>query len=167
MSDRYAGDVFWFTSNWDSTGMQNAVVLDGQTLPIDSTNSPLYSLLRYLGLIPTEDNATTFTLPDLTGDAPIKFTPYMVNPDTWPPSIDLGFFRVTNSPYTGEVDYWSGDYPPSGWAACDGSLLPTNQNQALFSILRNTYGGDGQKTFALPNIPGSVICLSGYFPSRG
>jgi len=40
MSDRYAGDVFWFTSNWDSTGMQNAVVLDGQTLPIDSNQHP-------------------------------------------------------------------------------------------------------------------------------
>jgi microcystin-dependent protein len=166
MSNRYAGDVFWFTSNWDGTGMQNAVALDGQTLSVDSYGF-LYSLLGYLGMITTDDNATTFTVPDLTADAPTDFTPYMVSAGTWPPSNDLGILRVTDSPYTGEVDNWSGDYPPSGWGACDGSLLPLSQNTALFSILGITYGGDGRKNFALPSIPGAVISLAGNYPQRG
>ena len=166
MSNRYAGDVFWFTSNWDGSGMQNAVALEGQTLSVDSYGF-LYTLLGYLGMITTDDNSTTFTVPDLTADAPTGFTAYMVTQGTWPPSNDVGILRVTDSPYTGEVDNWSGDYPPSGWGACDGSLLPVSQNTSLYAIIGPTYGGDGQKNFALPSIPGSVICLSGYFPMRG
>jgi microcystin-dependent protein len=47
-------------------------------------------------------------------------------------------------------------FAPRGWAACDGQLLAINQNQALFSILGTTYGGDGRTTFALPNLRGRV-----------
>ena len=45
-------------------------------------------------------------------------------------------------------------FPPKGWATCDGQLLPINQNQALFSLLGTTYGGDGRVNFALPNLQG-------------
>ena len=45
-------------------------------------------------------------------------------------------------------------FPPKGWALCNGQLLPINQNQALFSLLGTTYGGDGRQTFGLPNLQG-------------
>src|SRR5690554_697409 len=48
------------------------------------------------------------------------------------------------------------DFPPKGWAHCNGQLLPINQNQALFSLLGTTYGGNGQTNFAVPNLQGRV-----------
>lgn len=59
-----------------------------------------------------------------------------------------------SSPFLGEIRIFSFDFCPRGWAACDGQLLPINQNQALFSLLGNQYGGDGLITFALPNLQG-------------
>ena len=55
-------------------------------------------------------------------------------------------------PFLAEIRIMSFDYPPKGWALCNGQLLPINQNQALFSLLGTTYGGNGQTTFALPNL---------------
>ena len=60
------------------------------------------------------------------------------------------------SPYLGEIRVVSFNFPPKGWAMCNGQLLPINQNQALFSILGTTYGGNGQTTFALPNLQGRI-----------
>jgi microcystin-dependent protein len=56
-----------------------------------------------------------------------------------------------SDPFIGEIKVISFNFPPKGWAFCNGQLLPINQNQALFSILGTTYGGDGRTTFALPN----------------
>jgi microcystin-dependent protein len=53
--------------------------------------------------------------------------------------------------FVGEIRMVSFNYAPSGWALCDGQLLPLNQNQMLFSLLGTTYGGDGVSTFALPD----------------
>ena len=58
--------------------------------------------------------------------------------------------------YIGEVRFVAFNFPPRGWAFCNGALLPINTNQALFSILGTTYGGDGRTTFALPNLQGRV-----------
>lgn len=60
------------------------------------------------------------------------------------------------NPFIGEVKMISFNFPPKGWALCNGQLLSIAQNQALFSILGTTYGGNGQTTFALPNLQGSV-----------
>jgi len=57
-----------------------------------------------------------------------------------------------SEPYIGEIKMVSFNFPPKGWAFCNGQLLPINQNQALFSILGTTYGGNGQTTFGLPNL---------------
>lgn len=57
-----------------------------------------------------------------------------------------------NEPYLGEIRLFSGNFAPRGWALCNGQLLPINQNQALFSILGTTYGGNGITNFALPNL---------------
>jgi microcystin-dependent protein len=61
-----------------------------------------------------------------------------------------------SEPFLGEVKIISWNFPPKGWAFCNGQLLPINQNQALFSILGTTYGGDGRVTFALPNLQGRM-----------
>lgn len=59
-------------------------------------------------------------------------------------------------PFLGEIKVVSFNFPPNGWALCNGQLLPINQNQALFSLLGTTYGGNGQTNFALPNLRGQV-----------
>lgn len=57
-------------------------------------------------------------------------------------------------PFLGELRIVSFNFPPKGWAFCNGQLLPINQNQALFALLGTTYGGNGQTNFALPNLRG-------------
>lgn len=59
-------------------------------------------------------------------------------------------------PFLAEVRIMSFNFPPKGWALCNGQLLPINQNQALFSLLGTTYGGDGRVNFALPDLRGRV-----------
>jgi len=61
-----------------------------------------------------------------------------------------------SEPFLGEIRIFSFSFPPKGWALCNGQLLAINQNQALFSILGTTYGGNGQTSFALPNLQGRV-----------
>jgi len=60
------------------------------------------------------------------------------------------------TPYLGELKIISWNFAPKGWSLCNGQLLPINQNQALFSILGTTYGGNGQTNFALPDLRGRV-----------
>jgi microcystin-dependent protein len=58
------------------------------------------------------------------------------------------------NPYVAEIRMFPFNFPPRGWAFCDGQLLPISQNTALFSLLGTIYGGNGQTTFALPNLQG-------------
>ncbi len=57
-------------------------------------------------------------------------------------------------PFLSEIRLMSFNFPPRGWALCNGQLLPVNQNQALFALLGTTFGGDGRLNFALPNLQG-------------
>src|SRR5215211_1099469 len=59
-------------------------------------------------------------------------------------------------PFLSEIRICSFNFPPKGWALCNGQLLPINQNQPLFALLGTTYGGNGQTNFALPNLRGRV-----------
>ncbi len=59
-----------------------------------------------------------------------------------------------SEPFLAEIKIVSFNFPPKGWALCNGQLLPINQNQALFSLLGTTYGGDGRVNFALPDLRG-------------
>jgi microcystin-dependent protein len=59
-------------------------------------------------------------------------------------------------PFLSEIRIFSFGFAPKGWALCNGQLLPINQNQALFSLLGTTFGGDGRVNFALPNLQGQV-----------
>ena len=61
-----------------------------------------------------------------------------------------------SEPFLSEIKLVSFNFPPKGWALCNGQFLPITQNQALFALLGTTYGGNGQTTFALPNLRGRV-----------
>jgi microcystin-dependent protein len=61
-----------------------------------------------------------------------------------------------SEPFMSEIKLVSFNFAPKGWALCNGQFLPINQNQALFALLGTTYGGNGQTTFALPNLRGRV-----------
>jgi len=64
-------------------------------------------------------------------------------------------------PFLAEIRVFSFNFPPKGWAQCNGQFLPINQNQALFSLLGTTYGGNGQTTFALPNLQTKIPVHTG------
>jgi microcystin-dependent protein len=59
-------------------------------------------------------------------------------------------------PYVGEVRMFAGNFAPAGWMFCEGQLLPISENETLFQLIGTTYGGDGQQTFALPDLRGRV-----------
>lgn len=59
-------------------------------------------------------------------------------------------------PYVGEIRMFAGNFAPAGWMFCDGSLLPISENETLFQLIGTTYGGDGQSTFALPDLRGRL-----------
>lgn len=70
-------------------------------------------------------------------------------------------------PFLAEIRLTSFNFAPRGWALCNGQLLPINQNQALFSLLGTTYGGDGRVTFALPNLQGRMPIHAGNGYTQG
>lgn len=61
-----------------------------------------------------------------------------------------------SSPFVAEIRIFGFQFAPTGWAQCNGQILPISQNTALFSLLGTTYGGNGQSTFALPNLQGNA-----------
>ena len=69
-----------------------------------------------------------------------------------------------SSPFVAEIRMFGFNFAPRGWASCDGQILPISQNTALFSLLGTTYGGNGQSTFALPNLQGSTPIFWGQGP---
>ncbi|MFC5649787.1 phage tail protein [Paenibacillus solisilvae] len=72
-----------------------------------------------------------------------------------------------SEPFLGEIQAFAFGFEPRGWAACSGQLLPINTNQALFSILGTTYGGDGITTFCLPDLRGRAAVHPGNGVSLG
>jgi len=65
------------------------------------------------------------------------------------------------SSYYGEIRMFAGNFAPAGWAFCDGAVLPISENETLFNLIGTTYGGDGQTTFALPDLRGRVPVHAG------
>jgi microcystin-dependent protein len=61
-----------------------------------------------------------------------------------------------SQPYVGEIRMFGGNFAPAGWMFCEGQLLPISENETLFNLIGTTYGGDGQSTFALPDLRGRV-----------
>jgi microcystin-dependent protein len=69
-----------------------------------------------------------------------------------------------SDPFVAEIRIFTGNFAPTGWALCNGQLLPISQNTALFSLLGTTYGGDGKSNFALPNLQGAAPMQAGQGP---
>ena len=59
-------------------------------------------------------------------------------------------------PYVGEIRMFAGNFAPAGWMFCEGQILPISENETLFQLIGTTYGGDGQETFALPDLRGRI-----------
>ena len=59
-------------------------------------------------------------------------------------------------PFVGEIRMFGGNFAPAGWAFCDGQLIPISENDVLFTLIGTTYGGDGEETFALPNLQSRI-----------
>ncbi|SFD79574.1 Microcystin-dependent protein [Chitinophaga sp. CF118] len=70
-------------------------------------------------------------------------------------------------PYIGEIRVFAGNYAPVGWALCDGTMLNVSENQALYALLGNTYGGNGSSTFALPDFRLNVAVGTGTISAAG
>ena len=79
-----------------------------------------------------------------------------------------------DQPYIGQIELLPFTFAPQGWTVCEGQLLPISENEALYSLIGTTFGGDGETTFALPDLrgkeptPDSHYCIAiyGIFPSR-
>ena len=69
-----------------------------------------------------------------------------------------------SQPYVGEIRIFGGNFAPAGWMLCQGQLLPISENETLFQLIGTTYGGDGQSTFALPNLASRVPVHQGTGP---
>ncbi|MEO6039227.1 MAG: tail fiber protein [Saprospiraceae bacterium] len=67
-------------------------------------------------------------------------------------------------PYVGEIRMFAGSFAPAGWMFCDGQLLPISENETLFQLIGTTYGGDGQSTFALPDLQSRIPIHQGTGP---
>ena len=66
-------------------------------------------------------------------------------------------------PYVGEIRMFGGNFAPAGWMFCAGQLIPISENETLFNLIGTTYGGDGQSTFALPDLQGRAPMHQGTF----
>ena len=70
-------------------------------------------------------------------------------------------------PYVGEIRLFAGTFNPAGWEFCNGQIMPISENETLFQLIGTTYGGDGQSTFALPNLQSRIPIHMGTNPSTG
>ena len=67
-----------------------------------------------------------------------------------------------STPFIGEIRLFAGNFPPNGWLFCDGQVLSIAENEVLFNLIGTTYGGDGQSTFAVPDLRGRVPVHQGF-----
>ena len=72
-----------------------------------------------------------------------------------------------SQPFVGEIRMFGGNFAPSGWMLCEGQLLPISEYETLFNLIGTTYGGDGQETFALPDLQGRIPIHQGTNPKGG
>jgi microcystin-dependent protein len=169
-SSRLLGSLFLSPYNFVP---KNFAPCDGRILRLGE-NPALYTLLgnRFGG------DLDHFALPNLTGQAPIKGLSYLIATRGIYPERkgrEERLFGIT--PLLGQltlVAYLDKYVPPQGWAACNGQLLTIDGNVALYALLGTTFGGDGIKTFAVPDLRGHeptkgvryVMALVGRFPSE-
>jgi microcystin-dependent protein len=167
------GTIIAFGANFPPVGWLAA---DGSLLPI-SENVPLFELI---GTTYGGNGATDFALPNLNaaaavgagngpglppvalgqkvgGTVPGLGLNYLISTTGFYPSTGGNGAFPSNEPFLGQVIAYAGARAPAGWALCDGTLLPISSNPALYSLLGTTYGGDGQQSFALPDLRGRMM----------
>lgn len=157
----YLGQISLFPYSFAPRGWLKC---DGQVMGV-STNTALFSLL---GTQFGGNGITTFNLPDLRDASPIHGANYYIATTGIFPPRDEGSY----SGILGEIGIFPYNFTPGGWAACDGSLLNINTNQALYSLIGTTFGGDVLTGFGLPDlrkcapIVGLHYCISvtGLYP---
>jgi microcystin-dependent protein len=106
-------------------------------------------------------NRRSFLQRSLAAIAALTTTPLLVKAENAPAFSNTETSALGVEPFIGAVVPWPGNFAPRGWAFCLGQTLPINQNQALFSLLGTTYGGNGQTTFQLPDLRGRMAIGSG------
>ena len=168
------GMIAMFGGNYAPDGW---ALCDGSLLPI-SQHIPLFEAI---GTAFGGDHVSNFALPDFSGGAapigagqgpgraPVALGQKVAGPIAGlgvnyliavegpsPPSSGDGAFPETGQ-FLGQVIAYAGAQPPAGWALCDGSLLQVGPSQMLFELIGTSYGGDGQSTFALPDLRGRMV----------
>jgi microcystin-dependent protein len=158
----YLGEMLLVPYDYVPSGW---ALCDGSVLPIKD----FVSLFALLGTRFGGNGNSTFGLPDLRGHEPLKGLKYIIalyGDSPWSDSSSLRYY--------GELLLVPYDLTPKGWAPCDGSLLAIEKYAALYTLLGTQFGGDGLKTFGLPDTRGHepatglkyLISLSGTWPSR-
>jgi microcystin-dependent protein len=168
------GMLAMFGGNYAPDGW---AICDGSLLAIPQ-NLPLFEAI---GFAFGGNQASVFALPNLAsgaapvgtgtgpGRAPVSLGQqiagpipglglnYLISVDgPYPPGSGTGAFPDTGQ-YLGQIIAYGGAQVPAGWALCDGSLVQVSANPALFELIGTTYGGDGETTFALPNLCGLIV----------
>jgi len=164
MNEFVVGEILLFAGSYAMNGW---LVCDGQAYGV--TDYP--DLFDLIGFSYGGNGVNTFAVPDLRGQSPLGsqlFGQYLI--------CFSGVSLASSLGTMGELRLLAYPAPSDSarnWLACAGQLLPLNANQALFSILGTTYGGNGQSTFMLPNLTGRsplaqggyVICTNGIYPN--
>jgi microcystin-dependent protein len=159
------GEIKLFAGDYAPTGW---AFCDGSMLQIAENRD----LFKDLGAKYGGDGRTTFALPDLRGRAPMHradgaalgtkgtITVEAARPEAFHARLALNFIIAVNGqaqfsdydPFLGEVRAFAFNFAPERWMRCEGQLLPISQHMGLFSILDIAFGGDRQRTFALPDL---------------
>jgi microcystin-dependent protein len=134
---------------------------DGKLHPI----AKYRALFRQIGANFGGDGTTTFAVPNLSDNAPLEHTSYLI-------CTDENQFPSTDTTVLGEIVLFASAQPPPPWGLANGQLLPIDENNALFAIYGTVFGGDGVITFGLPNLSSKspitgvnyVVALRGRFP---
>jgi microcystin-dependent protein len=149
---------------------------DGSLQPI----APYVALFEAIGATYGGNGATDFALPNLNGAAAVGagqgpgLPPVALGQKVGGtvPGLGLNFLICTagiypppsgngsfppNEAWIGQVVAYAGARPPSGWALCDGSLIPIEDSEELFNLIGTAYGGDGETVFALPDLRGRML----------
>jgi microcystin-dependent protein len=154
----FPGEIKLFAGN---TFPSPWIEADGEILDI----SKHHALYQRIGASFGGDGTTTFAVPELSNDAPLDHTTYLICADGKESSSD-------SSTLLGEVVLYASAQPPPDWTLANGQLLQIHQHHTLFSVYGAIFGGDGVETFAMPNLSSKspisgvnyVVALRGRFP---
>ena len=162
ITDRMLGEVILFAGNKNEIP-RGWLTCDGRTLPVEE----LPDLFEILGTTYGGNGISNFDIPKMK--APNSALSYIICISGIYPERD-GPMQAQNEPYISEVTLFAGGFVPVGWIECNGQKLDVQKYQVLFSLLGNTYGGNGKTNFEVPKLKAPdgmryIIAKEGIFPS--